>query len=142
MHDPETIRFRYWSKHPYGCRLDRGSPDSDQQTINFRHEERGACAGSGGDARDPPVRHPLRFQNVDKTGPATDVDAATLRIDEQVISVATGLGGGDELDARHGQNAKLGRGPKDHQNLTAHGIEGHREVRAVVRYRPFTGLSL
>jgi hypothetical protein len=127
---PRPSRCR--SEHPDGRRLGRARPDGNQQSIKLRHEERRARAGHGRDARGPPIGRPLRFENIKKAGPATHVDAATFRIDEQIIGVATGLGSRDELAASHGEDAKLSRGPEDHQNLASPWIQGHREVGTVI----------
>src|SRR5271170_1732261 len=131
---------RYRSEHPDLCRLGRARPDSHQQAVKFRYEQRRACAGHRGDARGPPIGRALRFENVDETRPATDVNAATFRIDEEVIGVTTGLGSRDELAACHGEDAKLGGRPKDDQNLASPWIQGHREVRTVIGNWPLTAL--
>jgi len=57
----------------------------------------------------------FRLQNTDEASPAAHVTAAALRVDEQIIGITAGLGGGDQPAAGYRENAKLGRRPEDHR---------------------------
>src|SRR5216683_1635461 len=133
---------RYWLEHPDGGCLSRTRTDSHKQTIHLGYKERSACAGNRGDTRDPSIRRFSRFQNIKETSPATDVNARALGINEQVIGIAAGLGGRDRLAVRHGEDAELGRSPKDHEDLATHVVQGHRKIRTPVGQRPFSDLLL
>src|SRR5216684_4486321 len=129
---------RYWSEYPNGCRLSGTRTDSNKQTIHLGYKERSARTRNRRDTRDPSIRRFFRFQNIKETSPATDVNACALGIDEQVIGIAAGFGGCNRLAVRHGEDAELGRSPKDHEDLATNVVQGHRKIRTPVGQRPFS----
>src|SRR6266849_4744929 len=133
---------RHWSEDPYGCGLSRARPDSNKQAIHLGYKERRARTRNRGDTRDPSIRRFSRFQNIKEASPATDVNARALGINEQVIGIAAGLGGRDRLAVRHGEDAELGRSPKDHEDLATNVVQGHREICTPIGQRPFSDLLL
>src|SRR3954447_23037703 len=54
----------------------------EKQAVRIGHEQRGACAGAGGDARKPREAGIARIEHIDEAVPATHVDALSLRIQE------------------------------------------------------------
>jgi hypothetical protein len=84
----------------------------------------------------------VRFQNIKKASPATDVNATALGIDEKVIGIAAGLRGRDELTIGHGEDTELGRSPKNHEDLPTNVVQGHRKIGASIGQRPFCDLRL
>src|SRR5262249_27175529 len=125
-----------WAKTPdSGCRL-AVYGHGQQQAIQFSYEKRGPSAWDGGNARDLPVRVSIRCKHVDKPLAATNVNAATLRIQEKIIHIATGRDGLDKAAVRRGKDPQLCRLAKSHQDMRAGTIQHHREICATSRRWP------
>src|SRR5262249_56636398 len=111
-----SCRSRRWLEHPDSGWLSAGRTHRQHQTIQFRDKQRGARAGNRCNASNATIGAVCRGKDIDESLSASDVDAMSLCIDEQVISIATDVWARDQAAVIHRKCAELRRIPESHEN--------------------------
>src|SRR4051812_12214479 len=143
--EPFSFVEPFIGRRPLGCRtinpdrrrLARACPNRKEESVQLGHEERSPSTGSGSDPIDATILRPLDREHVEEPGPAADVDAVALLIEEHVIAVAAGLDARDRGSVLHRKGGESRGLAEDREHALALPVEGHREVPAERPRRPF-----
>src|SRR5215813_11153435 len=136
-----SCRSRHWLEHPDSGWLSAGRAHCQHQPIHFRDKEGSTCAGNRRNACNAAIGAIRRVKDVDESLAAADVNAMSLCIDEQVISIATDVRARDQAAVIHRERAELGRTPESYENALRGLVKRHREIAARCVHRPSGGLS-
>src|SRR5262245_17560128 len=135
-----SCRSRRWLEHPDSGWLSAGRAHCQHQPIHFRDKEGSTCAGNRRNACNAAIGAIRRVKDVNESLAAADVNAMSLCIDEQVISIATDVWTRDQAAVIHRERAEFGRIPESHENALRGLVERHREIAAGRLHRPSGGL--
>src|SRR5919204_2684544 len=109
-------RSRRRLEYPDSRWLSAGRAHRQHQPVYFRDKERSTCAGNRRNARKAAIGAFRRVKDVDEPLAAADVNAMSLRIDKQVIGIATDVRARGQAAVIHRERAELGRIPESHEN--------------------------
>src|SRR5262249_61642663 len=121
------------AQYPGPGRLPATCPHRKQQTMKFRPTERGPRAGNWWNARKTSIRAPRGVEYVQVAFAATDIDAATIRIDEHVVGIAADVRARNQCAVLVREDAELRRSAESDENMSG-GLGKRHPERIARRY--------
>src|SRR5262245_2316434 len=122
---------RCWTEDPQGRRVAGIGPSGDEQPVDFGNKQRGSRPGYRRNVGRAAVCVPLRLEYIQVSVPAADVNAPALRIEEDIVGVATRIDHGNSAAVPQGERAEPSGIAKCHQHSPGSLVQRHRKEAAV-----------
>src|SRR5262245_33181092 len=122
---------RCWTEDPQGRRFARIGPSGDEQPVEVANKERGSRPGYRRNVGRAAVCVSLRLEYIQVSVPAAEIHALPLRIDEDIVGIATRIDHGNGTAVVQGEYAEPRGIPKRHQHSPRSLVQRHRKEAAV-----------